>query len=227
MGFTAKPRSASSKAPWSSPNSNAAKALAACQMARAERGAGEADGAVDSALPGSNAELKVALAALAPGQACAPDSSCGALPCAGFLTPSWSFRRPGFADQFGHMFGVAAHFFLHPSALSRRDAPRRKYPWGAHYRLHQRGAPRRRFLVWTRPFRAVRRVGAVQYRLCQRFKDENLQLTGVPHPRTLGGARLNSLFLMSPRCCPVPGAHAQCGVEPLSSELSWHQGQTW
>ena len=41
-------------------------------------------------------------------------------------------------------------------------------------------------LAWTRPLLAVRRVGAVQYRLCQRFKDENVQLTGVPHPRTLG-----------------------------------------
>ena len=59
------------------------------------------------------------------------------------------------------------------------------------------GAPHRRFLVWTRPVLAVRRVGEVHYRLCQRFKDENVQLTGVPHPRTLGVVHLNFLSFTS------------------------------
>jgi hypothetical protein len=31
---------------------------------------------------------------------------------------------------------------------------------------------------------------------------------------------------LSPIVCPVPVGHAQCDVEPFSSELSWHRGQT-
>ena len=56
------------------------------------------------------------------------------------------------------------------------------------------GAPRRRFLVWTRPFLAVSRVGAAQNRPCQ-----------LPHLRILGLARLKFLSFTARAFDPVRG----------------------